>query len=260
MIIDSHTHTGRICQFDLPEEMLVDSLQKYGIDLALVSNLEANEFDSQGNLINDQLSQFEVNQKIVSLQKRYPERIKGLFWIKVHTEDFDPAIEGYLGMNRSTFCGLKLHPFHSKCPATDPRLTPWYGLAKKLGLPIAVHSSGDEFSRPDLLYQAAQDHPDVTFIMVHMGLGTDNTEAVEYICRLKNLFGDTTWVKAENALQAVRRCGSRKILFGTDAPIAGPETYSEYQELIQRFKADLSEDEFEDVFCNNARRIFSIKD
>jgi len=46
MIIDSHTHIGTITKFNMPESMLLDSMQKYGIDFALVLNIEGCEVDN----------------------------------------------------------------------------------------------------------------------------------------------------------------------------------------------------------------------
>ena len=47
MIIDCHTHIGKILTFDMPETMLLDSMDKYHIDFALVSNIEGAEFDEE---------------------------------------------------------------------------------------------------------------------------------------------------------------------------------------------------------------------
>ena len=205
MLIDSHTHIGTISQFHLPENILLDSLEKYEVDLAIVSNLEGNEFNSERKFINPQISQFDVNEKIVKLKRRCPNRIKGLYWIKVHTEEFNPSIENYLIQNRDTFCGFKIHPFHSHCSPLAERFQPWYVMAERLNFPMIVHSSDDEYAHPELLYRTSQKYPNVTFVMVHLGLGTDNREAINYVSKQPNLFGDTTWVNADNALYAVKQ-------------------------------------------------------
>jgi len=48
-------------------------------------------------------------------------------------------------------------------------------------------------------------------------------------------------------------------MFGTDSPIAGLDTHSEYFELMRRLKLCLTAEEFKDVFFNNAVRLFSLK-
>ena len=45
MIIDSHVHIGNIMNFNMPEEMVLKSMEKYKIHYSLVSNIEASEVD-----------------------------------------------------------------------------------------------------------------------------------------------------------------------------------------------------------------------
>jgi predicted TIM-barrel fold metal-dependent hydrolase len=93
-----------------------------------------------------------------------------------------------------------------------------------------------------------------------MGLVTDNLEAIELISKLPNLYGDTTWVKPENVLLAIEKCGTDKILFGTDNPIDGIDTLGKpnYQEIINNFKTILSETEYENLMYKNAQKVFKI--
>ena len=45
MIIDTHVHIGKVLKFSMPEEMVLDSMEKYNIDFSLVSNIESAELD-----------------------------------------------------------------------------------------------------------------------------------------------------------------------------------------------------------------------
>ena len=45
MIIDSHVHIGNMLGFNMPEEMVLKSMEKYNIDFSLVSNIDSAEFD-----------------------------------------------------------------------------------------------------------------------------------------------------------------------------------------------------------------------
>lgn len=47
-------------------------------------------------------------------------------------------------------------------------------------------------------------YPNVNFVMCHMGLATDNQEAIELIAKLPNLYGDTAWVRADMVYQAIK--------------------------------------------------------
>ena len=69
---------------------------------------------------------------------------------------------------------------------------------------MVTHTANDEESSPRVCYEVALKYPDVNFVMFHMGLATDNLEAIELISRLPNLYGDTSWVKPEMVLEAIR--------------------------------------------------------
>ena len=45
MIVDSHVHIGTIMNFNMTEEQVLYSMQKYGISFSLVSNIECAEND-----------------------------------------------------------------------------------------------------------------------------------------------------------------------------------------------------------------------
>lgn len=61
--------------------------------------------------------------------------------------------------------------------------------------------------------------------MVHMGLGTDNKEAIDLLEKVDNLYGDTTWVPMDTTLEVIRRYGEERMVWGTDSPIDGVNTY-----------------------------------
>ena len=108
--------------------------------------------------------------------------------------------------------------------------------------------------------------PDVDFVMVHMGLGTDNKEAVELIGKLPNLYGDTTWVPVETTLEVIKRYGSKKLMFGSDMPIDGVDTYacnpkgerSLYQDYFHVLPEKISKEAYEDLMWRNAAEVFGI--
>ena len=156
--------------------------------------------------------------------------------------------------------GLKFHPYHSMMPITAPQVEPYLRFAAERGLPVEVHSSNDEFSHPRFVYEVAKAHPDINFIMVHMGLITDNNEAIELIGSLPNLYGDTTWVKPESGLRLMKKYGAHKLLFGTDNPIDGPDTYAHpfYKVYFGEFREWVSPDDYELLMHGNAERIFDI--
>ena len=109
--------------------------------------------------------------------------------------------------------------------------------------------------------------PKVSFVMVHMGLGTDNKEAISLLGKLPNLYGDTTWVPLESTLEIVERYGSKKLFFGSDSPIDGLHTYRQnmqgepslYQRYFNELEGKIGTEAYEDIMYKNAMRVFGIK-
>jgi hypothetical protein len=73
----------------------------------------------------------------------------------------------------------------------------------------------------------AQEYPDVTFIIPHLGSFSDDWRAqlalIDHLVRHANIYADTSGLRRFDLLeQAVQRAGARKILFGTDGPWLHP--------------------------------------
>ena len=120
---------------------------------------------------------------------------------------------------------------------------------------------------PIHVYNMAKKYPNVKFIMVHMGLGTDNKEAVELMAKADNLYADTTWVPVSTTMEVIRRYGSERVVFGTDSPIDGIDTYyynrtgepSLYREYFNELEEKIGKEAYADLMYRNAMRIFKIQ-
>ncbi|MDD6770851.1 amidohydrolase family protein, partial [Inconstantimicrobium porci] len=138
---------------------------------------------------------------------------------------------------------------------------------QEYNLPIVCHTGGCEEAGVIHVYNAAKKHPEVNFVMVHMGLGTDNQEAIELLGKLPNLYGDTTWVPIESTVQAVKLYGSEKIFFGSDNPIDGVDTYhnnpkgekSVYQKYFNELEELIGKENYDNIMFKNAQKVFNIK-
>jgi len=85
----------------------------------------------------------------------------------------------------------------------------------------------DVVSRPEVVDMLAPQYPDVNFIIPHLGSFTDDWKAhqqvIYQIARYPNVYADTSAVRQFDYLvQAVRRAGARKLLFGSDGPWTHP--------------------------------------
>ena len=74
-------------------------------------------------------------------------------------------------------------------------------------------------------------------------------------------------VPVESTLKAIKKWGSEEILFGSDNPIDGKDTYlhnktgdrSLYQQYFNEFQAMVSKEDYENIMYKNAERLFGIK-
>jgi hypothetical protein len=263
MIIDTHVHIGKILTFDMPKEMVLASMEKYNIDFSLVSTIDSTEVDFKQNLIPKelQIDQVEANQDAINFAYKKQNKIGVLLWGKPNTQGVTKEFEQLIVDNRDVVYGIKIHPFHSKVNFDEPRVEGYIKLAEKYNLPMVSHTAGDECSDPQKVYNMALKYPNVKFVMVHMGLGTDNQKAIELISKLPNLYGDTTWVDPKKAIKMIEKCGEDKLMFGTDNPIDGMDTYAHptmCSVYLNGFKSMVSNEVYEKVMYKNAKKVFGI--
>ena len=270
MIIDTHVHIGAdLVGFRMTEDMVWEAMEKYSIDYVLLSNGDSVEMDHQQQILPEelQITQEKALERALLFAKKHPERIGVAVWVKPHLQGVTQELEQMIQENLKYIYAIKLHPFHSNEKPNGEKVRPYLELAKKYNLAVVSHTGGCEAAHPKYLYEAAKIYPTVPFVMVHMGLGTDNQEALNLLGKAENLYGDTTWVPMSTTLEAIRRYGSGKMIFGSDMPIDGVDTYrynpkgerSLYQDYFHVLPTKISKEEYEDLMYKNAMRVFGLK-
>lgn len=268
MIIDTHVHIGRMLNFDMKENDVLYSMNKYHIDYSIVSNTESAEFDHSQNFIPKELqhSQIESLEKVLSFAKNNPKKIGVAVWVKAFSETADDKLYSLIKENRKYIKAIKLHPYHSTVPFDSKKTEQFIELAEYFSLPVITHTGNSDADSCIRVYNMAKKYPNTNFIMAHMGLGTDNIEAVELVSKLPNLYGDTTWVPVKSTLKLIEKAGISKVVFGSDNPIDGKDTYfdngkgnrSLYQEYFNEFKEMISKKDYDCIMFENAKRLFKI--
>lgn len=159
----------------------------------------------------------EANDYLGRLVARYPDRLVGFAF--VHAKRDAGRIADMVGraLKKWRFRGIKVHGFDAMptrevCEA-----------ARAFRVPMLV----DVVSRPEVVDMLAPQYPDVNFIIPHLGSFTDDWKAhqqvIYQIARYPNVYADTSAVRQFDYLvQAVRRAGPRKLLFGSDGPWTHP--------------------------------------
>ncbi len=269
MIIDTHVHIGKIREFDLSESDVIYSMDRYGIAHSIVSSLNAVEFDHDMNPVpaEYQRSQTDCLDDVLNFVKKYPSRLSAAVWVKPHGEKADDMLYNAVKENLKYIKAFKFHPFHSNEPFDSEKTAAFIDLAENFSLPVVIHTGGSDAASCKRVYNMAKKFPKTNFFMVHMGLGTDNNEAIELISMLPNLYGDTTWVPLKSTLKLIKKAGIGKTVFGSDNPIDGKDTYlcsrhgdrSLYQEYFNELKDILSKDDYDRLMYKNAAELFKIE-
>ena len=112
-----------------------------------------------------------------------------------------------------------------------------------------------DLSNPNRVIPILEQYPYLTVIGAHFGGWSIWEEATRFLCKYINFFVDCSSslyaISPEVANELIHVYGVERVLFGTDYPLWTPE------EEIERFmKIDLTEEERENIFYNNAAKLF----
>lgn len=269
MIIDSHVHIGgESVGFDMNEEKVLTSMEKYHIDVSIISNADSGEFGHQHEKIPEhlQIDQKTSLKRAIAFARKNPGKIYAGFWCKPHQEELDEEIEELIKENRDVVVALKVHPFHSYLAFDDDKMIPYLELAVRYNLPVIVHTGSSYEDSPERVFHMAKKYPQLKFIMAHMGLGTDNHLAVELMEKAENLYADTTWVPLSTTIEVIKRYGSKRVMFGSDSPIDDIDTYdhnkagepSLYRQYFGELQDMISKEDYENLMFKTAKEVFNI--
>lgn len=268
MLIDTHVHCGETPDFKMPQSMVEEFIDKYNVDYIIVSNCESCEYTEDFKPLPPELakSQNETFLDTIVFARKHPGRIFVMPWIKPSTETIDDEFIRILEENIDIVKGIKFHAHNSNLRTDSPLMEPYIELAEKYKLPIAIHTGGVEAASPVYVYNAALKHPNVNFIMVHMELGSDNMRAIELASKVPNLYSDTSWVPVSSSLKFIEKCGDDRLVFGSDAPIDGVDTYARnpygepslYLQYFNDFKNMVSPETYDKIMYKNAIKLFNL--
>lgn len=270
MLIDTHTHISSMLGFVMMEEMVLEMIDKYNISYLILSNADSAEYDHDQKPIplEYQISQKDTFAKSIRFARENPGKIGIMPWVKPATETADETLERMIKDNLDIVKGIKMHAYHSKTATDDDRMIPYVELAQKYDLPVLIHTGNGQYDSVYRVYNMAKRYPEVKFILGHMGLGTDNKEAVHLLGCADNLYGDTAWVPMETTIEVIKKYGSKRMVFGSDSPIDGVDTYvtngygepSMYRKYFEELEGIIGKEAYEDLMYKNAIELFKIKE
>lgn len=190
----------------MPDEVIA-LLMTEGIGRAVVFPTFANAPDNLG---------------LAELAATCPEFIIPFAWINPHVGG--AADEARRMIRQHDFRGIKLHPLLHAFFPNRPLLDPLLRVAAEEGVPVLFHSGHSMQSLPWQIAEVAEAWPGVSVIMEHMGLQLGWVDdAIRQAERIPNLVLGTTAMPFHDKIrEAVRRIGSERVVWGTDAPAIHP--------------------------------------
>lgn len=260
MIIDCHAHIMSSPSLLECEDTLLASMDKYGVDFALVSNCDAAEFPTGASAEVSGKDALTCLKETMTFVKQYPTRLGAAVWIRpVFEKGPSRELREYVSNNRDHIFALKFHPYAERTRVDSPLLEPYLDWAEKERLPVLVHTAEDEYSDVDFLVNVANLRPKIRFIAAHLQLLSDHSKGVEALRKAPNIYADTAWVPMKISAKVLRSIGPIRMMFGTDNPIDGLDTlsnpmYADYFKNKSRLSACL----WKRLMSRNAIDLFSL--
>jgi predicted TIM-barrel fold metal-dependent hydrolase len=210
MIVDCHCHAGPGDLLTAPWNTMA-AIEPYlrrakaaGIDRTIVFAAFTTDYAK-------------ANAGVAKIVARYPRRLIG--FAMVHARRDAGRIREMIqrAVERYCFRGIKVHG-HESMPTREVCET-----ARAFRIPILVDVAG----QAHVVDMLAPQYPDVNFIIPHLGSFADDFRAqqqvVDQLVRYPNVYADTAGVRRfDYIVQAVKRAGPRKLLFGSDGPWLHP--------------------------------------
>ncbi len=210
MIIDGHCHAGQADRLThpwttaAPLSAYLRRARVAGIDKTVLLGVGGSDYS-------------EVNAQVAKIIAKQPNRWIGFACVHAR-RDAGRILEMVTNaVKRDGFRGLKVHRYDA--PASREICQ----AARALGIPVLY----DVVGQPHLIELIATQFPEVNFIIPHLGSFADDwrvhLQVIDHISRHPNVYADTSGVKRFDYLvQAVKRAGAGKLIFGSDGPWLHP--------------------------------------
>jgi predicted TIM-barrel fold metal-dependent hydrolase len=210
IVIDSHCHAGKgdgltgPWDTDAPLDKYLHRAARAGIERTVLLAAFHSDYAS-------------ANRQVARIVASRPGRFYGFAFVHpVHDRGRVAALVRE-AVEQLGFVGLKVHRYDA------PISREVCEVAAAYGLPVNY----DVMSEVSVVRLLAEEYPAVPFIIPHLGSFGDDWRAqvafLDPLARFPNIYTDTAGVRRFDLLvEAVRRAGAHKILFGSDGPWLHP--------------------------------------
>jgi predicted TIM-barrel fold metal-dependent hydrolase len=195
------------------------------------------------------------NDALLALQRTHPDRVRG--YVCVNPNYTAHARAEIVRCLDAGMIGIKLAASRR---ADDPLLDPIGALARERRVPVLQHIwqhrrrdwPGQEASDAVELCTLARRHPDVAFILAHIGGGGDWLHSLHAVIDVPNVYVDLSGSGVDGGMleACIESAGAQRLLWGTDLTMDTGWAKLRYLETL------LSKDDLALVRWKNAARIF----
>jgi len=245
-ICDSHFHFGKFYEKYFSANFIADFMAKTGIDKIAISSTSICDENYEG-VIN------EFNQ----LLKISGDRVFPILWITPGILD-SKNLSTFLQANISWKL-IKIHGYLHKWSAKSRKISQVISIAKKLNIPILLHTGGLKRCNAGSYGNLISKHPDLIFILAH---GRPISETLSVMQKYQNAWVDTAFMPTEDIIELIENGCEDRILYGSDYPIT--ELYKEteeddseyYLKRIIEIRNQLHKKQQDKLFCLNFKKLF----
>ncbi|GAB3922202.1 hypothetical protein GCM10011575_14350 [Microlunatus endophyticus] len=211
MIFDMHMHIENRSSWIVTAEDCIRAMDEASVDKAAVMTLG----DYPG--LNP-----DAIELVTEAMSRYPDRLYGLARLHPgHLETSQATLDR--AVTHLGFVGLKLHPVSTHQHPAGEATIALVRQAGELGVPTLFHCGDEHMTTPLAIAETAAACPGSVIMLGHMGGYFHVDEALQVAERYPNVVLETSAMPyPEKIIEAVRRVGAERVVFGSDGPVASP--------------------------------------
>ena len=239
---DIHGHMGKTSSGDpVDAESLVKDMDKYGIAKIGISSLSGVVNRVQNDLVYD-------------AHLKFPDRIYPYAFINPKAPDVHDEID--LCFGKRGYKAAKFHPWkHGYYADNTPQLDEVLTHIEQYGVHVQAHVGTSPLCTPYVWMRLAKKHPNLRILFTHMGCREFGYSVMEAVAEIPNIYLETSVIYERDVLEKIKDVvGAKRIVFGTDWPYKSVEC-----EIAKVYHMGFSKEELEDVFHNNAERLWEVQ-
>lgn len=267
-IFDAHMHyTGK---FKKKNELLIDFLNRFGIEKAVITTLNTAANSKLLLTLNEQLSDQELaeqfypdiqynHKKVKELTQSYPDRLIGFYWFNPKIADAEDWKELTRFITTYGFKGVKTQ---ASLDNLDPEthLDKLAEFCTDHDVPLYFHSGTSfHFQKPfslKTLHEFKQRHKELKLIIGHAAFTMEYMiSLLRFFTTLPNVYFETSLSVPYGIKVLIKVMGEERVLYGSDSPAATTPDIE-----IKKIKIlNLSENVQKKIFYKNINRLLGFE-